>query len=156
MENVKVMKVIGMHIAKDQFRYTVLEGTKAEPFIIDRVRLTTPAPEDVPALMDWYDSQFKLVLDKTQPEGVAYRLTLATKKDQLFYSSFPFGVLNLHVHTRHLFIKAYAPQSFVASRLGLPQGTDLLDQCNKKFGLLSSPWDRNQKYSLLAAWFTLP
>jgi len=52
------MKVLGLHIAKEQLRYSVLEGTKATPALLDKDRLLTTDPSDVPELMDWYESQF--------------------------------------------------------------------------------------------------
>ena len=50
------MKVLGVHIATGQFRYSVLEGTKISPVLVVKDRLVTPATTDVPALMDWYES----------------------------------------------------------------------------------------------------
>ncbi len=150
------MKVLGVHIATGQFRYSVLEGTKIAPVLVVKDRLVTPATTDVPALMDWYESQFNLIINQSAPERIAYRLTLAPKKNQLFTSSFPFGILNLLAHRRNLPITSYVSGNYVASRLGLPRGTDLYAHCDTVFGSNPPYWDKNQKHSVLAAWFELP
>ena len=151
------MAVFGVHIATNLFHYTVLDGTKTTPILIAKDRLTTPVADNVPALMDWYETQFDLVLDRYTPERIAYRLTLnLQKKRQLFCASFPLGVLNLLAHKRNLPIEEYVATSYVVSRLGLSKGSDLYAHCNTQFGILSPPWDNNQKHSVLAAWFALP
>ncbi len=150
------MRVIGIHIATGQFRYSVLEGTKAAPILISKDRLLTPDPQNAPALMDWYDTQFSLILDQTQPNRIAYRLTLEPTKDQLVTSSFPLGILNLLAHRRTLPITGYVARNYVASRLGLAKGTDIYTYCDSVFGSHPPYWDKNQKHSVIAAWFELP
>lgn len=150
------MRVIGIHIAKGQLRYSVLEGTKAAPVLVTKVRLLTPDPRNAPALMDWFDTQFSLILNQSTPNRIAYRLTLAPKKDQLLTSSFPLGILNLLAHRRTLPITGYVAGNYVASRLGLAKGTDIYAHCDSVFGAHPPYWDTNQKHSVIAAWFELP
>jgi hypothetical protein len=150
------MKVIGVHIATGQLRYSVLEGTKVAPALVAKDRLATPAADDAPALMDWYETQFNLILDRSAPDRVSYRLTLAPKKNQLFTSSFPLGILNLLAYRRNLPITAYVSGNYTASRLGLQKGTDLYTHCDTVLGSHAPYWDQNQKHSVLAAWFELP
>lgn len=47
------MKVLGIHIATGQLRYSVLEGTKAAPTLLGKDRLLTTDPSNIPELMDW-------------------------------------------------------------------------------------------------------
>lgn len=150
------MNVLGVHIAKDQFRYSVLNGTKATPTLITKKRLSTPAADNVPSLMDWYETQFALILDQCTPGRIAYRLTLVPNKNQLFCSLFPLGILNLLAHRRHIPITPYVSGNYVASRLGLPRGTELYSHCDAVFGTHPPYWDQNQKHAILAAWFELP
>jgi len=150
------MKVLGVHLATGQLRYSVLEGTKTAPALVAKDRLTTPATADAPALMDWYETQFNLILDQWVPDRIAYRLTLAPKKSQLFTSLFPLGILNLIAHRRNFPINSYVSGNYTASRLGLPKGTDLYAYCDTVLGSHSPYWDQNQKHSVLAAWFELP
>ena len=149
------MKVLGLHIATGQLRYSVLEGTKAAPTLLGKDRLLTTDPSNVPELMDWYESQFIQLLDKHAPDRIACRLTLAPKKAQLFTSCFPFGILYLLAYHRTIPIACYVPGNYVASRLGLPKDTDIYTHCDKVFGLNPPYWDDNQKHSVLAAWFEL-
>ena len=152
----KQMKVIGIHIATGQLRYSVVEGSKASPTLVAKEKLLTTDPKNAPQLMDWYESQFNLFLDQHSPDQIAYRLTLAPRKDQLVTSSFPLGILNLLAHRRNLPITSYVSGNFVASKLGLPKETDIYAQCDHVFGVTPPYWDKNQKYSILVAWFKLP
>ena len=149
------MRILGIHIATGQLRYSVLEGTKSSPVLVAKERLLTPDPKDAPALMDWFETQFNLILDQSIPDRIAYRLTLAPKKDQLFTSIFPFGILNLLAHRRNLPIASYVSGNFVASRLGLSKGTDIYAHCDSVLGNHPPYWDKNQKHSILSAWFEL-
>jgi len=150
------MKVLGIHVAKSQFRYAVLEGTKEAPVLVMKDKQTTVDPNDVPALMDWYDTQISAILAAHSPNKIAYRLTLEPKKEQLFTSEFPLGILNLHAHKLGIPIREYVPRSFVATKLGLPKDTDLYAHCDAVIGEHPPYWDTNQKHAVLAAWFELP
>jgi hypothetical protein len=150
------MKVLGIHIATGQLRYSVLEGSKASPALVAKERMLTTEPKDAPPLMDWYESQFNLILDRYAPDRIAYRLTLAPKKNELVTSSFPLGILNLLAHHRNLPITSYVHGNFVASRLSLPMETDIYAYCDQIFGSNPPYWDKNQKHSVLVAWFELP
>ncbi|BAU47784.1 hypothetical protein SVA_1209 [Sulfurifustis variabilis] len=149
------MRVLGLHLLTGQLRFSVLEGTKTQPLLKDKGRLVTTDPEDVPALMDWYDSQFRQLINSHNPDKLSYRLTLDPKKDQLFCSEFPLGILNLIAHQKSLPISNYTSRSFTPSRLGLPKNADIYAHCDSVFGEHPPYWDKNQKNSLLVAWFEL-
>lgn len=149
------MRALGLHAHKGALRWAVVEGTKALPVRVDHGRLVTPDPTEVPALMDWYESQFVRLIDDYSPDSVAYRLTLEPDKEQLFFAEFPFGVLNLIAHRRGLPIDCLTGRAFTPARLGLPRGTDLHAQCNAVFGQHPPYWDDNQRYALLMAWFQM-
>jgi hypothetical protein len=150
------MRVLGVHIATGQLRYSLLEGTKAAPALEAKDKLLTPDPRDAAALMDWFETQFSLLIDQYAPDRIAYRLTLAPKKGQLFTSIFPLGILNLLAHRCNVPITSYVAGNFVASRLGLPRGVDIYAHCDSVFGSHPPYWDTNQKYAILSAWFELP
>jgi Holliday junction resolvasome RuvABC endonuclease subunit len=149
------MKVLGIHLAKGQLRYALLDGTKEAPLLVEKGRLLTTDPAKVPQLMAWYHSQFQDLLDRLAPDKISYRVALSPKKEQLFFSEFPFGILNLFASQRNLPIAPYTPQSFVASKLGLPKGTDLSIACDVAFGVHPPHWDIHQKHAVLVAWFEL-
>jgi len=150
------MRVLGIHVAVGQCRFSVLEGTKDEPILVDKGRLITPDHDNVPALMDWYDSQFRQLVTTHNPSNLAYRLTLDPKKDQLFCSEFPLGILNLIAHQKTLPIAEYTARSFTPARLGLSKSADIYAHCDSIFGKNPPYWDDAQKHSLLVAWFELP
>jgi Holliday junction resolvasome RuvABC endonuclease subunit len=149
------MKVLGIHIATNQLRYAVLDGTRAVPRLVDKDRLSTPDPANVAALMDWFESQFIRLLDQHTPDRIACRLTLSPKKNQLFTSCFPFGVLYLLAHHRNIPVVPYVSGNYVASRLNLPKGTNIYAHCDQVLGVHPPYWDDNQKHAILAAWFEL-
>lgn len=149
------MRVLGIHILKGQLRFSVLEGTKSKPVLVEKGRLITTDPQDAPALMDWYDSQFRQLINSHSPDKIAYRLTLEPSKDQLISSEFPLGVLNLIAHQKSLPINCYTARSFTQGRLGLSKGSDLYEHCDKVLGEHPPYWDKNQKNSALVAWFDL-
>ncbi len=43
------MKILGIHLAKSQLRYAVLEGTIDSPALVAKDRLVTVDPNNVPA-----------------------------------------------------------------------------------------------------------
>lgn len=149
------MKVIGFHLLKGQLRFSVLEGAKDAPVLLDKGRLITIDPQDPPALMDWYESHFIQLINKYSPDKLAYRLTLNPSKDQLVSSEFPLGVLNLIAHQQGLPIASYTAQSFKPSRLGLQKHADIYEHCETVFGHRPPYWDKNQLNSVLVAWFEL-
>lgn len=133
----------------------MLEGSPSDPKLVAKERLMTTNPDEVPALMDWFDTEFRTMLDTHKPERIGYRLTLEPKKDQLFSSEFPLGILNLQAFQRNLPIYDYTSRSFVPSRLGMPKDTDLEELCTVQFGDNPPYWDKNQKHAILVAWFAL-
>ena len=149
------MKVLGIHIATGQLRYAVLEGTKSTPTLLAKDKLLTTDPSNVAELMDWYESQFLHLLDQYNPDRISCRLTLLPKKSQLFTSCFPYGILYLMAHHRNIPVSSYVSANYVASRLGLPKGTNIYAHCDDVLGCHPPYWDNNQKYAVLAAWFEL-
>lgn len=149
------MRVLGLHLLKGQFRFSVLEGSKSHPSLVNKGKSVTIDSDDIPALMDWYDSQFRQLITTYQPDRIAYRLTLNPNKEQLVTLEFPLGVLNLVAHEKSLPTCLYTAQSFVSSKLGLAKGVDLYEHCDVTFGKNPPYWDDSQKHAILAAWFEL-
>lgn len=149
------MAILGIHIATNQLRYAVLDGTRTSPLLLAKDRLLTPDPKHVPALMDWFESQFTKLVEEHSPIRIACRVTLQPKKAQLFTSCFPLGVLYLIAHKRNLPVSDYVVGNYVPSRLNLPKGTNLYEYCDSIFGEHPPYWDDSQKHAVLAAWFEL-
>ena len=151
----KEVNVLGIHALSGEFRYSVLSGTKANPTLVEKGRLVTPSEDDVPALMDWYETQFRLLITNHNPSKIAFRLTLDPKKKQLITSIFPLGILNLLAHKENISVASHTSRAFVASRLDLPKHTNIYDKCDEQFGENPPYWDKNQKNAVLVAWFEL-
>lgn len=149
------MAALGIHLLSGQFRYAYLAGGRNAPVLEGNGRLVTPTESNVPALMDWYDSQFRLLVERHEPEVISYRLTLGAKKKQLFTSIFPLGLLNFIAHEKGLRVSVYTAQSFTATRLGLGKAVDVYAHCDSVLGKHPPYWDKNQKNAILAAWFEL-
>ncbi len=149
------MRILGLYLASGQFRYSVLEGTKNTPTLLTKDRMITPSPDLVPEFMDWYETEFKSLLEKYSPDSISFRQTLELKKKQLVTSAYPIGILYLLAFQKSISVSAYTSRSFVASKLNLPKGTDIFTQCDIVFGKNPPYWDTNQKYSILTAWFDL-
>ena len=147
------MRVLGLHAHKGALRWAVVEGTRQNPTYVAHGRLVTPDPTQVPALMDWYESQFIRLIEDYTPDKVAYRLTLDPDKEQLFYAEFPFGVLNLLAHHRGFPVTCLTSRSFTPSRLAKAKGIDIKAECDTVLGVHPPHWDDNQRYAVLMAWF---
>lgn len=150
------MEILGIHLLKNELRFSSLTGSRSSPILKAKGRILTTNPNDAPVLMDWYDSQFRQLITNHRPDSISYRLTLSPKKEQLFTSSLPLGLLNLLAHQLQIPINFYTPPQFSAARLGLPKGTDIYAACDTAFGTHPPHWDKNQKNSILCAWFDLP
>lgn len=149
------MRVLGLEIIKGQLRYSVLEGTKEEPSLIGKNRIVVPEMESIPELMDWFDSEFDELISKYKPSKIAYRLALEPRKQQMSYLIYPWAILNLKCFEKDLEAKDYIKRNFVPNKFGLGKNIDLYNHCDEIFGINPPYWDKNQKYSLLAAWLEL-
>ena len=153
------MRVLGFCMLKNEFYYAVLEGTKKEPILtMDKGRIVTPDSSDMPMFLNWYKNEINGLINKTKPEKVSYYLGLGfggLKKDQIFTSAFPIGVLNLVLYDFKLPVESYLPANLVMTKLGFPKGTDKEEQCDKSFGNNSPYWNKSMKNAVLVAWFSL-
>lgn len=149
------MKILGIHLLKGKFYYAILEGTKVSPTLIHKERLVTVDTNNTPNLLNWYETEFHRIITTYNPDKISYRLTLNPSKVQILSSIFPLGIINLLSYKSNIPITGYTPQSFVASKLNLPKGTDLMNHCDNIFGQNPPYWDVNMKNAILASWFEL-
>ncbi len=148
------MNVLGFNLLKGEIRYSLLSGTKSTPQLLEKDKRSVIA-ESSPVLMDWFESTFEGIIEKTQPDRIAYRLSLEPKKAQIQYLTFPYAILNLIAHRRKIEIFEYVSLNFVATKFGQPKNVNVYDYCTQVFGERPPHWDKNQQYSVLAAWLTL-
>ena len=150
------MKVLGICLHKGFVRTCVLEGTNGNPKLIEKEKIPVMDTTDAPELMNWFDSNFREMIDRYNPDKIAFKLFLEPKKAQLFYMQFPYGVLNLICHERGIEAVDYVKQNFKATKFGYDKSIKAYDLCDDIFGKNPPYWDSYQKDALLAAWLTLP
>lgn len=149
------MKVLGIALAKNQLRLSLLDGTLKNPILICKERINTIDPMDIPPLMDWFETNFDDIITRHSPDKITYKLSLEQKKDQLGYLAFPLGILNLIAKKKGVPIIQCSSRGIGPSKLGLPKQTNLYDVCERQFGSNPPHWDNTQKDSVLIAWFEL-
>ena len=149
------MKVLGIALAKNQLRLSLLNGTRKDPVLVCKERINTIDPLDIPPLMDWYETNFDDLINRHAPDKIAYKLSLEQKKDQLGYLAFPLGILNLIAKKKGVPIVQYSSRGIGPAKLGLPKETNIYQACDEKFGTNPPHWDNSQKDSVLVAWFEL-
>lgn len=147
------MKTLGFCIQKNVARYAVVDGGKRSPQLLAKGRLQTPDPEDVPALMDWFDTQFTQLIADHKPDLISYKLSLEPNLAQQHYLSFPFGLLNLTAHRQGVTIQEFSSSGITPKKLDLPKGTNLYELVDSTFGTHPPHWDKYQQEAILVAWF---
>jgi len=149
------MRVLGFNLQKGHIRYSVLEGTKDAPILVEKNRHKVITASSTSDLMDWFETTFDSLISRVMPDKIAYRLALEPRKAQISYLTFPYAILNLIVHKKNLPITEYTSRNFVPSKFGLDKKTDIYNYCDTIFGMNPPYWDKAQKYSLIAAWLEL-
>lgn len=149
------MAVIGFNLEKGGFRYSVLEGTKAHPKLIEKDRVIVNTLSDTSELMDWYETSFQNILTKFQVSKIGIRLALNGKKAEISSWYYPYGILHALAHKNNTAVSEYVSQNFTASKFNLDKGIDIYNHVDNIIGVHRPYWDKSQKYSVLAAWMVL-
>lgn len=149
------MPVLGINLETPSIRYTVLDGKKSNPQLVEKDRHLINSTNSIPELMDWYETTFTSILNRIKPLAISYKLNLNPKKAQMPLWVYPYGILNALSYKLRISISEYTPANFVPSKFGFPKTTDLFSKIDEIFGEHPPYWDKAQKYSLLAAWIEL-
>ena len=149
------MKVLGIALQKSFLRYAVLDGDLKNPTLVDKGRQSTSDPENVPALMVWYETYFQRLISEHVPEAIGYKLVLEPTLEQQHNLSFPMGILNLLAQKGGIEIQEFSQRAITPARLSLNKITDLMELVDKTFGKHPPYWDKYQKEAVLVAWFCL-
>jgi hypothetical protein len=149
------MVTLGINLEKNSFRYTVLSGTRKSPKLKIKEKVTITAASSISQLMDWYETTFKLIIDKNSPDKIGAKLSLEGKRNQIAYWYYPYGILHMICYKKGLQIEEFTVRNFTPSKFNLPKTTDLYDYIDKNIGEFPPYWDRNQKYSVLSAWMVM-
>ena len=140
------MPVLGIVLQKNFMRFSVLDGDRDGPIFIDKGRIATCDPKDVPQLMDWYETSFQQIIAEYHPSIIAYKLSLDPNIEQLHNLSFPLGVLNLLARKRGIQVKEFSHRAITPNKLGLHKSVDLQKYVDDTFGERPPYWDKYQKY----------
>lgn len=151
------MKVIGFNFTKNDFRYCVLDGHSTPPTVVDKNKISLPNNMDSPELMEWFETQLSLIIDKHKPKKISYKISInITTIDQIKNSCYPQAILNLIAHKDNLPIVSYSAQAINASKFGLPaKTTDVFAYVDVTIGKHPPYWDKPMKEAVLVSWFNL-
>lgn len=152
------MQSLGLNVARGQLRYVMLEGTLSVPKFLSRGMDEHDPAMPLPERMLWYRKAFSTLIDRLQPDRMAYRMHWGgqMKQEQVATFHYPYGVLNLICHERSLDAFETTSIGMTAKRFGLPKGTKPMDVCDSYIGSHPPHWDASQKYAACAAWMILP
>lgn len=147
------MKTIGFNFSKNDFRFCVLDKT-APPTIIEKGKIVYPQNMETPDLMEWFETQLSLIVDKHHPNSIAYKISLNLKTlDQIKASCYPQAILNLLAKKKGISIKNYSSQAINATKFGQPKKIDVFVYLDSLIGTHPPYWDKATKESVLVAWF---
>jgi hypothetical protein len=149
------MSAIGINLEKNGFRYTLLDGDKERPNLIEKQKISINANSNISELMDWYESSFENLLNKHKPANIGIKLGLNAKKNDIAYWYYPYGVLHNMAFKKGIKITEYVPANFTSSKFGLDKEINIYDHIDSVIGVHNPYWDKSQKYSVLAAWMLL-
>ena len=150
------MKIIGFNFTKNDFRFCVLEGTTNPPSIIEKNKIIYPknmAPGD---LMEWFETQLSLIIDKHHPHQISHKISLNLPTlDQIRTSCYPQAILNLLAKKKNISINSYSSQAINATKFGQAKKTDVFVYIDSVIGTHPPYWDKPMKEAVLVAWFNL-
>ena len=103
------MKIAGFNFTRNDFRYCILDGTTIPPTIIEKNKIVYPNNMDTSDLMEWFETQPSLIIDKHQLDQIAHKISLnLTTLDQVRTSCYPQAILNLLAKKRNIPINNYS------------------------------------------------
>ena len=150
------MKIIGFNFTKNDFRFCVLDGTTKSPKIIEKNKIVYPNNMDTADLMEWFETQLSLIIDKHQPNQISHKISLnLTTLDQIRTSCYPQAILNLLAKKKNISINNYSSQAINATKFGQPKKTDVFEYIDQIIGSHPPYWDKPTKEAVLVAWFNL-
>lgn len=150
------MKIIGFNFTKNDFRFCVLNGLTDPPIVIEKNKIVYPNNMDTGELMEWFETQLSLVIDKHGPNQISHKISLnLTTLDQIKTSCYPQAILNLLAKKKNIPINTYSSQAINATKFGQPKKTDVFAYIDPIIGTHPPYWDKPTKEAVLVAWFNL-
>jgi hypothetical protein len=150
------MKAIGFNFTKNDFRYSVLDGSSNPPNIIEKSKISIPNNMNTSDLMEWFETQLSLIIDKHQPTILSHKISLnLTTLDQIKSSCYPQAILNLLAKKKNIEIKTFSAQAINATKFGESKKVDVFQYLDSKIGTHPPHWDKSTKESVLVGWFSI-
>lgn len=150
------MITIAFTFSTNDFEYVALEGSKTNPILKSKGKISLPNNHDIPQTVAWFETQLDLLLNEIQPDSISYRLTVM-KVTNSYVSNVYYGqaILNLLCHKRNIQISHTSPSSITASKFHQPKGTNLSLYIEDLLGKQAAPWDKGIKDTGLIALMNL-
>lgn len=149
------MPVLGINLEKNGFRYTILDGTRSHPQLIHHEKVSANNFSSIPQLMNWYETTFHNLITRFNPSAIGIKVSLQADKDEIAPWYYPLGLLHKQAFQSGIPTAEYVAANFTSSKFDLDKTIQIYDHIDSIFGVFTPKWDKNQKYSLLAAWMTL-
>jgi Holliday junction resolvasome RuvABC endonuclease subunit len=150
------MKVIGFNFTKNDFRFCVITDNTNPPTILEKNKVVYPNNMDTSELMEWFETQLALIIDKHKPEKLAHKISVnITTLDQVRQSCYPQAILNLLARKKDISINSFSSQAINATKFGQSKKTDVINYIDDIIGKHPPYWDKSTKEALLVAWFNV-
>ncbi len=109
------MKIMGLVLRRGNVFYAVLDGETQNVCRIVKVsRVPSKRTTSIAALMDWYDTAFRELIDDYAPDIIVHESGANLSAQEAAYELFPLGVLNLICYRHQILVKS-RPQDYVTS-----------------------------------------
>ena len=150
------MKILGFNFTKNDFRYSLLDGITNPPTIIDKNKILYPKSMNTSELMEWFETQLSLIIDKHNPNQISHKISLnLSSLDQIKNSCYPQAILNLIAKRKNIPINSFSSQAINATKFGQTKNTDVYIYIDPIIGTHPPYWDKPTKDAVLVAWFNL-
>lgn len=150
------MKILGFNFTKNDFRYSLLDGVTTPPTIVDKNKIIYPKNMNTSELMEWFETQLSLIIDKHNPDQISHKISLnLSTLDQIKNSCYPQAILNLIAKRKNISINSFSSQAINATKFGQTNKTDVYAYIDPIIGTHPPYWDKATKEAVLVAWFNL-
>lgn len=148
------MKYLGFNFTKNDLRFCVLDSSSKPPLIIEKNKIVYPNNFDTSELMEWFETQITLIVDKHTPVQISHKISLnLSSLDQIRTSCYPQAILNLIAKRKNIAINSYSSQAINATKFGLNKKEDVFKYIDTIIGTHPPYWDKATKEAVLVAWF---
>jgi len=147
-----IMKIIAFTFTTSAIYICALEGSKSEPELVFKNKLTIPA-YNTPETAEWFETEFKLILNREKPDAATYKLTLPSNLNHNYINKVYYAqaVLNLICAKDNIKVEHTSSGSVIASKFKLPKDADLHDHIDNLLQSPGNPWDVKMKDTALMA-----